>query len=119
MTRWRRHCSSISRYSQILFWHFLVPRSDSGLMFSSPMKTNVHGGGKRRRGIRGQKNHATDSQGHHPIDAALIKARARLRVRATARSLAELGKAQPVVDDSLPNAPRKSSCCRRETEAAR
>ena len=33
--------SSISRYSQILFCRFLVPISDSGLMFSSPMKTKV------------------------------------------------------------------------------
>jgi hypothetical protein len=41
MTRWRRHANSISQYSQILFWRFLVPRSDSGLMFSSPMNTKV------------------------------------------------------------------------------
>ena len=39
MTLARRHACSISRYSQILFWRFLAPISDSGLMFSSPMKT--------------------------------------------------------------------------------
>jgi hypothetical protein len=35
----RRQASNISRYSQILFWRFLLPLSDSGLIASRPINT--------------------------------------------------------------------------------
>src|SRR5580700_749457 len=48
-----------------------------------------------------------------------IKARGHLRGPATVRSPGAPEKAQPVVVHSLPNAPRKQSCRRRQNVAAR
>jgi len=39
MTRASFHASNILRYSVILFCRFFAPTSESGLMFSRPMKT--------------------------------------------------------------------------------
>src|ERR1051326_5692262 len=42
-----RHFCSISRYSVILFWCFLLPIRLSGLMFSSPIKHAANPGSRR------------------------------------------------------------------------
>ncbi len=47
MTFCARHASSISRYSQILFWRFFAPIRDSGLMFSKPEEDRGAAGARR------------------------------------------------------------------------